>query len=142
MDDRSKLRSNDQELQDSPEVVAKLRAEPTTLAFVVVVGVLNIVAGSRGKGDDVSGCQRRRALSSSSEIVACSVGSASRRPSSSRCQSGTGTSAGEAVKRPKYPQPAGDGLRRAGAGFRRGGRGGSWLNGVMERSPAQVPGCG
>ena len=107
------FRRQHKQIENAPEFITKRRTEPGTLAFVVAVDLLNIIARARRERENVPGRQRRRALSSSAEIVACSVGSARRRSSSSRCQSGTGTSAADAVR---LSQMSSTSRRRSAAG--------------------------
>src|SRR5688572_20648399 len=77
----------------------ELYAQTGTLCFVPPNGTVDVAARSRCELDVTSHNYGRFFRRTSSQLsVAASFGSSSRRSSSSRCQSGTGTSSGEAVR--------------------------------------------
>jgi hypothetical protein len=93
------LGHRDQEIKDAPQFNLKFCSESSALRFVPLTRVRNVLGGTRCKPECGSAqTPRRRALSSSMLIVACSVGSARRASSSLRCHCGTGTSATDAVR--------------------------------------------
>ena len=139
--DRTHLRHGDEEVEHSPKFVLKLDTEADSFALIPATGVFNIPGGTRREREAApGGAQRRRALSSSAEIVARSVESADRRSNSSRCQSGTGRSVIEVAR---LSQISPTRRKRSAAGrsrisLRRAGR--VISEGAAERRRLQVAG--
>jgi hypothetical protein len=76
---RSHLRHCDQQLEHTPQIVLELATETRAFAIVPTRHALNVARCSRRQCDRArTRRQRRRAFSSSTEIVACSAGSARR----------------------------------------------------------------
>ena len=88
-----------EQFQHAPQFSLKVDAEASPLPIVPPGDRFDLACGSRREPyNPCTAGQRRRALSSSTEMVASSLGSARRRSNSSRCQSGTGSSLTDAAR--------------------------------------------
>jgi len=92
MHDGARLAELEQQAQCYAQLAVEVLAEPFSLPLVVVVRVRDVGSGRWCDADPARHRRGFRRCSTSSQLnVASSLLSASRRSSSFRCQSGTGT---------------------------------------------------